>query len=70
LRLQLSNRSVAVGNAVVLKPASDTPVTGGLLLAMLFEEARGNGPLVVLDDADLRYPVDAAVFGSFFTRTA
>jgi aldehyde dehydrogenase (NAD+) len=41
--LQLSNRSVApalaVGNAVVLKPASDTPVTGGLLLAKLFEEA-------------------------------
>lgn len=41
--LQLSNRSVApalaVGNAVVLKPASDTPVTGGLLLAKIFEEA-------------------------------
>ena len=41
--LQLSNRSVApalaVGNAVVLKPASDTPVTGGLLLARIFEEA-------------------------------
>jgi acyl-CoA reductase-like NAD-dependent aldehyde dehydrogenase len=35
--LHLSNRSVALalgcGNAVVLKPASDTPVTGGLLLA-------------------------------------
>jgi aldehyde dehydrogenase (NAD+) len=123
--LQLSNRSVApalaVGNAVVLKPATDTPVTGGLLLAKLFEEAGlphgllnvvvgsgaeigdaivehpvprvvsftgstqvgegitrkvgikklalelgGNGPLVVLDDANLRYAVDAAVFGSFF----
>ncbi len=41
--LQLSNRSVApalaVGNGVVLKPASDTPVTGGLLLARIFEEA-------------------------------
>lgn len=41
--LQLSNRSVApalaVGNGVVLKPASDTPVTGGLLLAKIFEEA-------------------------------
>ncbi len=41
--LQLSNRSVApalaVGNAVVLKPASDTPVTGGLLLAKIYEEA-------------------------------
>ncbi len=41
--LQLSARSVcpalAVGNAVVLKPASDTPITGGLLLAKIFEEA-------------------------------
>jgi aldehyde dehydrogenase (NAD+) len=123
--LQLSNRSVApalaVGNAVVLKPASDTPVTGGLLLAKVFEEAGlpdgllnvvvgsggeigdaivehpiprvvsftgstpvgrgiagkagikklalelgGNGPLVVLHDADLELAVDAAVFGSFF----
>lgn len=40
--LQLSNRSVApalaLGNAVVLKPASDTPVTGGLLLGKIFEE--------------------------------
>jgi aldehyde dehydrogenase (NAD+) len=123
--LQLSNRSVApalaTGNAVVLKPASDTPVTGGLLLARIFEEAGlppgvlsvlvgsgsdigdaivshpvpsvvsftgstavgeritrtagvkrlslelgGNGPLVVLDDADLDGAVDAAAFGSFF----
>ncbi|QFG27001.1 aldehyde dehydrogenase family protein [Actinomadura sp. WMMB 499] len=123
--LQLSARSVApalaVGNAVVLKPASDTPVTGALLLAKILEEAGlppgvlnvtigaggeigdaivehplarmvsftgstpvgegivrkagvrklalelgGNGPLVVLDDADLDRAVDAAVFGSFF----
>jgi aldehyde dehydrogenase (NAD+) len=123
--LQLSNRSVApalaCGNAVVLKPASDTPVTGGLLLASVFEQAGlppgllsvvvgagsdigdaivahpvpgvvsftgstgvgegivkaagikrlalelgGNGPLVVLDDADLDAAVEAAVFGSFF----
>jgi aldehyde dehydrogenase (NAD+) len=123
--LQLSARSVApalaVGNAVVLKPASDTPVTGGLLLARILAEAGlpdgllsvvvgagreigdaivahpvpqvvsftgsspvgegitqkagikklalelgGNGPLVVLDDADLGLAVDAAVFGSFF----
>lgn len=39
----LSMRSVApalaLGNAVVLKPASDTPVAGGLLLAKIFEEA-------------------------------
>ncbi|MCY1158972.1 MAG: aldehyde dehydrogenase family protein, partial [Citricoccus sp.] len=41
--LHLSQRSVApalaVGNAVVIKPASDTPVTGGLLLARIVEEA-------------------------------
>ncbi len=41
--LNLTQRSVApalaVGNAVVIKPASDTPVTGGLLLAKIFEEA-------------------------------
>jgi aldehyde dehydrogenase (NAD+) len=123
--MQLSSRSVApalaAGNAVVLKPAGDTPVTGGLLLAKVFEEAGlppgvlsvvigaggdigeaivrhpvprvlsftgstavgqgitraagvkrlalelgGNGPFVVLDDADLGRAVDAAVFGSFF----
>lgn len=41
--LHLSQRSVApalaLGNAVVIKPASDTPVTGGLLLARIYEEA-------------------------------
>lgn len=41
--LILSQRSVApalaLGNAVVLKPASDTPISGGLLLAKVFEEA-------------------------------
>ena len=41
--LHLTSRSLApalaVGNAVVVKPASDTPVTGGLLLAKIFEEA-------------------------------
>lgn len=31
--------AVALGNAVVLKPAQDTPVTGGLFLAKLYEEA-------------------------------
>jgi aldehyde dehydrogenase (NAD+) len=39
----LSMRSVvtaiACGNTVVLKPASDTPITGGTLLGKLFEEA-------------------------------
>lgn len=41
--LHLTQRSIApalaLGNAVVLKPASDTPVTGGLLLVKIFEEA-------------------------------
>ena len=41
--LHLSMRSIAtalaLGNAVVHKPASDTPVSGGLLIAKLFEEA-------------------------------
>jgi len=41
--LQLTARSLfpalAVGNAIVVKPASDTPVTGGLLLAKILEEA-------------------------------
>jgi len=122
--LHLSARSavpaLALGNAVVLKPAGDTPITGGLLLARILEDAGlpqgllsvlvgpgseigdalvehpaaklvsftgstpvgegitkkagikrlalelgGNGPLVVLDDADLDQAVDAAVFGSF-----
>jgi aldehyde dehydrogenase (NAD+) len=41
--MRVSSRSVApalaAGNAVVLKPASDTPVSGGLLLARVLEEA-------------------------------
>lgn len=124
--LQLTNRSLspalACGNGVVVKPASDTPVTGGLLLAKIYEEAGlpeglfsvvigsgsdigdafvehpvpqvisftgstevgrhigelagyhvkkaslelgGNGPFVVLDDADIEQAVDAAINGKF-----
>lgn len=41
--LQLTARTLApalaTGNAVVIKPASDTPVTGGLIFARLLEEA-------------------------------
>jgi aldehyde dehydrogenase (NAD+) len=41
--IYLSQRSVApaiaLGNAVVVKPSQDTPVTGGLLLGKIFEEA-------------------------------
>ena len=39
----LANRSIApaiaCGNAIVVKPASDTPVTGATLLAKIYEEA-------------------------------
>jgi len=31
--------AIALGNAVVVKPASETPITGGLLIARIFEEA-------------------------------
>lgn len=31
--------AIATGNAVVIKPATDTPVTGGLLFASIFEAA-------------------------------
>ncbi len=31
--------AIALGNSVVVKPAEDTPITGGLLIAKLFEEA-------------------------------
>ncbi|MDI5929698.1 aldehyde dehydrogenase family protein [Rhizobium leguminosarum] len=67
--LHLSNRSVApalaLGNAVVLKPSNDTPVTGGLLLAKIYEEA-GLPPGVlnivvgssdIIGDAFSRHPV-------------
>ena len=41
--MHLSHRSIApalaTGNAVVVKPAEDTPVTGGLLIARIYEEA-------------------------------
>lgn len=75
--LHLTQRSIApalaLGNAVVVKPASDTPVCGGLLLARIFEEAGLPaglfsvvvGPGSELGDADLEQAVNAAVFGKF-----
>lgn len=126
--LQLTARTLfpglALGNAVVLKPASDTPVTGGTIFAAICEEAGlprglvsvlpgsgskigdalvrhpipsvvsftgstpvgrgvgkaaldgkrikslelelgGNSPIVVLDDADIDYVVEASVWGKF-----
>ncbi|MEV0121321.1 aldehyde dehydrogenase family protein [Streptomyces sp. NPDC050703] len=114
--------ALALGNAVVLKPHQSAPVTGGSLVAKIFEEAGlpagllnvvitdiaeigdaliehpvpsvisftgsdrvgrhvatvcashfkrsvlelgGNSALIVLDDADIDYAVDAAVFSRF-----
>jgi len=41
--MYLSHRSIgpalALGNGVVVKPAPDTPITGGLLIAKIYEEA-------------------------------
>ena len=58
--MHLTHRSVApalaLGNAVVIKPAEDTPVTGGLLLAKIYEEAGlplGLLNVVVGDVADI-----------------
>ena len=71
--LHLTARSLApalaLGNAVVVKPASDTPVTGGLLLARIFEEAglpAGVLSVVVgsgaeIGDAFVEHPVPAFI---------
>nr|WP_100549255.1 MULTISPECIES: aldehyde dehydrogenase family protein [unclassified Pseudomonas] len=71
--LHLTQRSVApalaLGNAVVVKPASDTPVTGGLLLARVFEEAglpAGVFSVVVgagaeIGDAFVQHPVPSFI---------
>jgi aldehyde dehydrogenase (NAD+) len=69
----LSSRSVApaiaLGNTVVIKPASDTPVTGGLLLAKIYEEA-GLPPGVInvivaagseIGDAFVRHPIPRVI---------
>ncbi|HZO95704.1 MAG TPA: aldehyde dehydrogenase family protein [Candidatus Baltobacteraceae bacterium] len=71
--LQLTNRSVApalaCGNAVVVKPATDTPVTGGTLLAKIYEEAgvpKGVYNVVVgsgseIGDAVVEHPIPRVV---------
>jgi aldehyde dehydrogenase (NAD+) len=76
----LSSRSIApalaLGNTVVIKPASDTPVTGGLLLAKIYEEAGlPSGVLSVLiargsavGDAFTRHPTPRVL--SFTGSTA
>jgi aldehyde dehydrogenase (NAD+) len=58
--MYLSNRSIApalaLGNAAVVKPADDTPIAGGLLLAKIYEEGglpSGLLNVVVGDVADI-----------------
>jgi aldehyde dehydrogenase (NAD+) len=77
--MHLSHRSIApalaVGNAVVVKPAEDTPITGGLLIARIYEEAglpAGLLNVVVGDPAVIGDPFclhDAASFLSFTGST-
>jgi aldehyde dehydrogenase (NAD+) len=67
---------MACGNTVVIKPASDTPVTGGTLLAKIYEEAgvpAGVINVVVgqgssIGDAFIRHPVPRVL--SFTGSTA
>ena len=66
-----------IGDAIVEHPlprvvsfTGSTPVgeaiAGKAGVKRLALELGGNGPMVVLDDADLELAVDAAVFGAFF----
>lgn len=78
--LQLTARSLfpalAAGNAVVVKPASDTPITGGLLFGKLLEEAglpEGVVDIVIgagseIGDDFVRHPVPRVI--SFTGSTA
>ncbi len=78
--IYLSHRSVgpalALGNAVVVKPSQDTPVTGALLIAKIYEEA-GLPPGVLnvvvgssseIGDAFANHPIPALI--SFTGSTA
>jgi aldehyde dehydrogenase (NAD+) len=53
--------AIALGNAVVVKPASDTPVTGGLLIAKIFEEAGLPGGVLSVVSGEV------SVLGDHFT---
>jgi aldehyde dehydrogenase (NAD+) len=76
----LSSRSVApaiaCGNSVVIKPASDTPVTGGTLLCKIYEEAGVPAGVInvvvgqgsAIGDAFIRHPVPRVL--SFTGSTA
>ncbi len=66
-----------VGDEIVSNPGTDgigftgSPVTGGIIAKRgagkpMLLELGGNGPVIVLDDADLDKAAEAAAFGSFF----
>jgi aldehyde dehydrogenase (NAD+) len=78
--MYLSHRSIApalaLGNAVVVKPSADTPVTGGFLLAKIYEEAGLPpgllnviiGPVEQIGDAFTLHPIPSLI--SFTGSTA
>jgi aldehyde dehydrogenase (NAD+) len=63
--------AIALGNAVVVKPASETPITGGLLIARIFEEAGLPagvlnvvvGDPAVIGDGFVQHPIPRVVCG-------
>lgn len=78
--MHLSHRSIgpalALGNSVVVKPAEDTPVTGGLLIAKIYEEAGLPpgllniviGPVEDIGDAFTLHPVPSLISFTGSTR--
>ncbi|HYZ23280.1 MAG TPA: aldehyde dehydrogenase family protein [Rhodopila sp.] len=78
--MYLSHRSIgpalALGNAVVVKPAEDTPITGGLLIAKIYEEAGLPpgllnvviGPISEIGDAFTLHPVPRLISFTGSTR--
>jgi aldehyde dehydrogenase (NAD+) len=76
----LSQRSIApalaLGNAVVVKPAEDTPVSGGFLLAKIYEEAGLPpgvlnvviGPIEQIGDAITLHPIPRLISFTGSTR--
>jgi aldehyde dehydrogenase (NAD+) len=73
--MYLSHRSIgpalALGNAVVVKPAEDTPVTGGLLIAKIYEEAGLPlviGPISEIGDPFTTHPIPRLISFTGSTR--
>jgi aldehyde dehydrogenase (NAD+) len=78
--MYLSHRSIgpalALGNAVVVKPAEDTPITGGLLIGKIYEEAGlppgllniVNGPIDQVGDGFTLHPVPKLISFTGSTR--